>query len=65
MRELAETILRLTDSKSKLIFHPLPSDDPKQRNPNIARAQIELEWKPEVNLESGLAKTIEYFKKVL
>jgi UDP-glucuronate decarboxylase len=65
MKKLAETILRLTDSKSKLIFEPLPSDDPKQRNPDIARAQTELKWNPEVNLESGLAQTIEYFKKIL
>jgi UDP-glucuronate decarboxylase len=65
MRELAETILRLTGSKSKLVFQPLPSDDPKQRNPNISRANTEINWKPTVNLESGLARTIEYFKKIL
>ena len=65
MKELAETILRLTGSKSKLVFQPLPSDDPKQRNPNISRANTEINWKPKVNLESGLARTIEYFKKIL
>lgn len=65
MKELAETILRLTGSKSKLVFQPLPSDDPKQRNPNISRANTEMNWKPTVNLESGLARTIEYFKKIL
>lgn len=65
MKELAETILRLTGSKSKLVFQPLPSDDPKQRNPNISRANTEINWKPTVNLESGLARTIEYFKKIL
>ena len=65
MKELAETILRLTGSKSNLVFQPLPSDDPKQRNPNISRANSELNWEPTVNLESGLARTIEYFKKIL
>ena len=65
MKELAETILRLTGSKSNLVFQPLPSDDPKQRNPNISRANSELNWEPTVNLESGLAKTIQYFKKIL
>ncbi len=65
MKELAETILRLTNSKSKLVFHSLPSDDPKQRNPNISRANTEINWKPTVDLESGLVRTIEYFKKIL
>ena len=65
MKELAETILRLTGSTSKLVFQPLPSDDPKQRNPNISRANSEINWNPTINLESGLAKTIEYFKKIL
>ncbi len=65
MKELAETILRLTNSKSKLVFQPLPSDDPKQRNPNISRANTEINWKPTVDLESGLVRTIEYFKKIL
>jgi UDP-glucuronate decarboxylase len=65
MKELAETILRLTDSKSKIVFQSLPSDDPKQRNPNISRANTEINWNPTVDLESGLARTIEYFKKVL
>ncbi len=65
MRELAEKILILTGSRSNLIFESLPSDDPKQRNPNISRAQTELKWNPEVSLESGLVQTIEYFKKIL
>lgn len=65
MKELAETVLRLTGSKSKLVFQPLPSDDPKQRKPNISRANTEINWRPTVNLESGLARTIEYFKKIL
>ncbi len=65
MKELAETILRLTGSNSKVVFQPLPSDDPKQRNPNISRANTEINWSPTVDLESGLARTIEYFKKIL
>lgn len=65
MQELADTIVTLTQSKSKLIFHPLPSDDPKQRNPNIERARLELGWNPRINLKSGLMQTIEYFKKII
>ena len=65
MKELAETILRLTGSKSRLVLQPLPSDDPKQRKPNITRAETEINWTPTVELESGLLKTIEYFKKIL
>ncbi len=62
IRELAEKIILLTDSKSKLIFNPLPSDDPKQRRPDISLANEMLGWRPTVALEDGLKKTIEYFK---
>lgn len=65
IRELAETILRLTDSKSELVFHPLPQDDPAQRQPDITQARSILRWEPTVNLEDGLKETIAYFKKVL
>ena len=65
MRELAQTVLDITKSKSKLIFQPLPSDDPKQRNPNIERARTELGWEPTVDLASGLSRTIDYFKKII
>ena len=65
MLELAETILRLSGSKSKLVFEPLPSDDPKQRQPNIELAKAKLGWEPKVNLEDGLKETIAYFRKVL
>lgn len=60
--ELAETIKRLTGSKSKIVFKPLPEDDPKVRRPDITRAKKLLKWSPKVNLEEGLKKTLVYFK---
>ena len=65
MIELAEKVLRLTGSKSKLIHLPLPQDDPKQRRPDISKAKAYLDWQPTVQLEQGLEHTIAYFKKVL
>ena len=65
MLELAERVLRLTGSQSKLIHFPLPEDDPKQRRPDIAKAKELLGWAPTVALEEGLARTIAYFKTVL
>jgi UDP-glucuronate decarboxylase len=65
MLQLAETILKISGSKSKLVFEPLPSDDPKQRQPNIELAKAKLGWEPKVNLEDGLKETIAYFRKVL
>jgi len=65
MLQLAETILKLSGSKSKIVHEPLPSDDPKQRQPNIELAKSKLGWQPKVNLEDGLKETIAYFKKVL
>ena len=65
MLELAENTLRLTASKSKLVFKPLPQDDPKQRQPDITLAKEKLGWAPKVSLEDGLKETIAYFKKVL
>lgn len=62
MLQLAELIIKLTDSKSKLVFRPLPSDDPLQRKPVIDLAKKELDWQPTIPLEEGLKKTIEYFK---
>jgi len=64
MLELAEKVIELTGSKSKLTFMPLPQDDPKQRQPNIELAKAKLGWEPKVNLENGLIKTIEYFKSL-
>lgn len=65
MLELAQKIIELTDSKSKLMYLPLPSDDPTQRKPLIDLAQKKLGWQPTVPLEEGLKKTIEYFKGVI
>src|SRR5919206_101220 len=62
VRELAELVLRLTKSKSKLAFEPLPEDDPKQRRPDISRAKSLLGWAPKVPLEEGLKETIRYFR---
>lgn len=61
--EIAKLIKKLTNSKSKIVFKPLPVDDPKVRCPDISRAKKILKWKPETNLQEGLKKTIEYFKK--
>ena len=63
--ELAELVLELTGSKSKLVNRPLPSDDPLQRRPDITRARDLLNWEPEVNLREGLSRTIEWFKQIL
>ncbi len=64
MLQLAETILKLSGSKSKIIHQPLPSDDPKQRQPNIELAKAKLGWEPKVNLEDGLKETIRSFKEL-
>ena len=63
--ELAEKVIAQTGSKSKLVFEPLPQDDPKQRQPDITKAKQELNWAPKVGLEEGLEKTIAYFQKAL
>jgi UDP-glucuronate decarboxylase len=65
MLELAELVLKLTQSKSKLSFQALPSDDPKQRKPDISLAQKDLNWSPKITLEDGLKETIRYFKSIL
>jgi UDP-glucuronate decarboxylase len=59
--EFASRIIALTNSSSKIVFNPLPSDDPKQRQPDISLAMEKLSWKPEIALESGLKKTVDYF----
>jgi UDP-glucuronate decarboxylase len=65
MRELAERVLSLTDSKSKLVFKPLPADDPRPRQPEITLAREKLGWEPKVQLEDGLKETIAYFRALL
>jgi UDP-glucuronate decarboxylase len=65
IRELAETVLRLTDSKSRIEYRPLPQDDPVRRQPDITKARQLLDWEPEVALEDGLKETIAYFTNLL
>jgi UDP-glucuronate decarboxylase len=65
MIELAENVLKLTQSRSKLVRMPLPADDPKQRKPDITRARNTLGWEPKVQLEDGLKETISYFRNLL
>jgi UDP-glucuronate decarboxylase len=63
--ELAKKVIDITGSRSKIIHKSLPSDDPKQRKPDITLAKQELGWEPEINLENGLIKTIGYFEGLL
>lgn len=63
--ELAEKVLRITKSRSKIVHKPLPQDDPVRRCPDITLAKKQLNWKPKTNLDNGLKKTVEYFKKIL
>jgi UDP-glucuronate decarboxylase len=65
MRQLAEKVIELTGSKSKVSFRPLPADDPMQRKPDISRAREHLQWEPKVQLAEGLQQTIKYFDQLL
>ncbi|MFT4519923.1 MAG: UDP-glucuronate decarboxylase [Halioglobus sp.] len=65
IKELAEVVIRLTNSSSKMVYRPLPSDDPLQRQPNISHAKAVLDWEPKIQLEEGLTKTIAYFEGLL
>jgi UDP-glucuronate decarboxylase len=65
IKELADKVIEITGSKSKITFEPLPADDPTQRKPDISKAKEILKWEPKIKLEEGLVKTIEYFKKTL
>jgi UDP-glucuronate decarboxylase len=65
IRQLAETVIALTGSSSKIAYRPLPQDDPRQRCPDISLAQKLLAWAPQVQLRDGLMKTVEYFEKLL
>jgi len=63
--ELAQQVIGMTGSKSKIVFQQLPSDDPRQRQPDISLAAEKLQWQPTINLKAGLKKTIEYFESIL
>jgi UDP-glucuronate decarboxylase len=63
VKDIAEKIISLTGSKSKIVYKPLPENDPKKRRPDISLAKEKLNWSPAVDLEDGLKKTIEYFRK--
>ena len=63
--QIAEKVIKLTGSQSKIVFEPLPEDDPKVRRPAIARATELLGWKPEISLEEGLSRTIDYFRSTM
>jgi dTDP-glucose 4,6-dehydratase len=65
VKKIAEIIIKLTGSKSKIIYMPLPEDDPKRRRPDIKKAKKILKWQPKINLEEGLLKTIKYFKEYI
>jgi UDP-glucuronate decarboxylase len=65
VRELADTVIEMTGSASKLAFHPVPVDDPRQRRPDISRANEQLDWEPLTQLKEGLARTIAYFERAL
>ena len=65
IEEIARTIVRLVDSKSRLVYRDLPVDDPKQRHPDITRAKTLLGWEPRVGLEEGLLNTVGYFRSKL
>jgi len=63
MLELAQKIIELTNSKSRIVYRPLPGDDPRQRKPNITLAKEKLDWEPGIRLEEGLKRTIAYFEE--
>jgi len=65
IKELAERVIEITGSSSSITYHPLPTDDPMQRCPDISLAKRELDWKPTIELDEGLRKTIQYFEKIL
>jgi len=65
MLDLADLIIELTGSESKIEFQPLPMDDPKRRRPDISLAREKLGWEPKSDLREGLAKTIEYFRSII
>lgn len=65
MLALADAVIRETGSSSATVFKPLPQDDPVQRQPDIGLAQKALDWRPEIELEEGLRKTVDYFRTIV
>ena len=65
IKQLAELIIKLTNSKSKLVFKELPKDDPIQRKPDISKAKTTLNWEPKIKLKEGLEITINYFRNTI
>ena len=65
IQEIAEVIIKLTNSSSKIVYKPLPEDDPKQRKPDISYAKEQINWEPKTSLFEGLGYTINYFEKIL
>ena len=65
MKDLAEIIIGLTRSNSKIVDLPLPENDPKLRRPDLTLAEKEIDWQPRISIEDGLLKTIEYFRKIV
>jgi dTDP-glucose 4,6-dehydratase len=65
IEQIARTIISLVGSTSRIVYRPLPQDDPKQRKPDITRARTLLGWEPKIGLEEGLARTVGYFKSKL
>jgi UDP-glucuronate decarboxylase len=65
MLEFAEKVVSITGSTSKIVFQPLPQDDPKQRKPDISLARKELAWEPNISLEDGLKETVKYFRRFI
>jgi dTDP-glucose 4,6-dehydratase len=63
--ECAQQVIKVTGSKSKIAYEPLPQDDPKQRRPDITKARQSLGWEPKIDLETGLRMSLDYFKKAL
>jgi len=63
--ELAEAVIAITGTKSKIVYEPAPSDDPRQRRPDISKAMAVLGWKPKIELREGLVQTVAYFEKLL
>lgn len=65
IRQIAELVVEMTGSKSKIVTHPLPQDDPVRRQPDISQARFQLKWNPTIPLEAGLGRTIDYFRSLL